>query len=390
MLKLNCPTCGKRLKVPDEMLGRRVGCSGCRGAVEVTAAAVAASAPEVLSLDDESVATLPRAEAPIPAPTPTPAPPQPAPTNQNKAGAAGVAATAGWLLADRLISTLAAIAIQATVFACIAFFAWGGRGADEGPGGEAGFGNIPGESLTNTDDGTLDDAPATAAADNAAELTTTPEISIAQTPTTGNDGLDLSVTVTPSGGGAQTGANDGFGFGGKGGGGEANFLGTSARGNRFCIIADNSGSMGGAPLEYVKAEILKTLGNARGSAKFYVIFFNSRAVPQPVEKWVSGKNEVNEVAEWIRNVRAEGGTEPITGFEAAFKLQPAPDVIYFMTDGGFDAAQVGRIKQLNDRLRRPAVVHTMAFLNRDGESLLSRIASQNRGTYKFVPGFNKP
>ncbi len=292
---------------------------------------------------------------------------------------------------DRLLSGGLAVLFQLVLFTCILLFFWGNSAVGEGPGGEAGFAEIPGEALTNTDDGNLDDTPAGTAGDAASELTNSPDVAITP-PTTTGDGIDLSIELAPSGGstGGGGGAADGFGFSSKGGGGEANFLGTASRGNRFCIIADNSGSMAGAPLEYVKAEILKTVGNARGSAKFHVVFFSDQARDQPSAKWVSGKTETADLAAWVSRIGPEGGTSPIVGFNVALKLDPAPDVIYLMTDGGFDPNEVQAIAAQNAKLKKPAVIHTIAFLNRSGEQQLKKIALDGNGTYRFVAGFNRP
>src|SRR3954453_7042926 len=72
MLKLNCPTCGKRLKVPDRLLGKRIGCSGCRNEVEVTStnSTVGPDDSAPLSLGDELLAPLPPLATPHVSPRP--------------------------------------------------------------------------------------------------------------------------------------------------------------------------------------------------------------------------------------------------------------------------------------------------------------------------------
>src|SRR5205807_2000175 len=96
------------------------------------------------------------------------------------------------------------ILVQAVIFTCIAFSGCGRSASGEGPGGEARFAEVPGESLTNTDNGNFDDAPAGATGDPIGELTTSPEVAIAP-PTNSGEGIDLSITIIPSGGSAGTG-----------------------------------------------------------------------------------------------------------------------------------------------------------------------------------------
>src|SRR5262249_34265340 len=115
---------------------------------------------------------------------------------------------------------------------------------------------------------------------------------------------------------------------------QANFLGSQGNGRRFCIIADCSGSMNGKPIVQVQDEILKTPGALTPDCQFYVIFFSTKARPMPYPTWLNGgKENVDKVAPWVRSVGATGGTRPLPAFQAAFRLDPRPDVIFFMTDG---------------------------------------------------------
>jgi len=142
---------------------------------------------------------------------------------------------------------------------------------------------------------------------------------------------------------------------------EATFLGTRSRGERFCIIADNSGSMVGAPLNHVKQELLKTLTELKEGTKFYVIFFNHREVPMPFESWLdAGKLNVDKVAPWIQGIRAAGGTQPLPAFTKAMNLNPRPDVIFFMTDGLIPNNVPAQVAAINDHQPK-VVIHTIMF-----------------------------
>jgi len=165
----------------------------------------------------------------------------------------------------------------------------------------------------------------------------------------------------------------------------ATFFGTTARGSRFAIIADNSGSMRGAPMDYLKTEIAKTLTKSSGNAKFYVTFFNTTATSQTLNHWTAGRDDIAAVNSWVKSMQTGGGTVPLSGFEHVLKLKPPPDVVYFMTDGNFDPREAEQILALNKALKPPAVIHTIALGGRAGEPLLKQIASQSKGTYRFVP-----
>ena len=89
---------------------------------------------------------------------------------------------------------------------------------------------------------------------------------------------------------------------------------------------------------------------------------------------------------WVRGIRSFGGTSPITGFNDAFTISPPPDVIYFMTDGGFNPQQVRQIKALNAKLKKPATIHGIAFGRGAAVPLIRQIAKDSNGTFRTVNG----
>src|SRR5262249_45427408 len=124
-----------------------------------------------------------------------------------------------------------------------------------------------------------------------------------------------------------------------------------------------------------------------------VIGFHARPVPMPHPTWLrAGAPETEKVKEWVRGVDTELHTFPTPAFEVAFKLNPPPDVIFFMTDGQFAAAVPGRVAALNGTPRK-SVVNTILFSApgkapkaAGADDLLKKIADQNGGTFtRFVP-----
>ncbi len=144
---------------------------------------------------------------------------------------------------------------------------------------------------------------------------------------------------------------------------EITFLNSTARGQRFCIIADNSGSMAGEALEYVKRELLSTLSSLNPESQFCVMFFNSTVEPMPFKGWLKGTREnVARVSPWIKTRGAGGGTEPQMAFVRALQLDPRPDVIFFMTDGLIPSNVPVVVAALNTG--KPAtVIHTIMFVS---------------------------
>lgn len=196
-------------------------------------------------------------------------------------------------------------------------------------------------------------------------------------------------------GGGDIGDGKGLGSGGSGNGG-ASFFGVEAKGSRFLYICDISGSMdwdehgmsNGKRLRALKRELTTSVQALLEHMQFYVIFFSSGAVPINPDntKWIIAKDTGKRWAtDRIGNLHAFGGTEPWPAFDVAFQMRPAPDAIYFMTDGEFDPSVALRIQAINVGSRK-IPIHCITLVERSGEEVMRKIASDSGGTYTHVPG----
>jgi hypothetical protein len=345
-----CIHCGKSLKVPPSLLGRSGRCPHCKKVLDFP------QAQKETGLEDAKAKkrTLRRT-------------------------------------LEQTVSLLLALIVHALLVLIIALFSGGPEGAGS-PGHTVGLGEgLPGSQLTNVHEGNFEAQPVVGAAapdDFSAPVELAPATDL-------NDSDPIAIpALVPSGGGNADGTANPLemlsigGRSGGGSGGDANFMGTSAKGNRFCIIADRSGSMGGPKMEFVKAEIIKTLSELRPGAKFNVIMFDDVAEPMPGGPWMEGRKDAPRVTPWLRSINARGGTEPYPAFQVALRLNPKPDVIFFMTDGLFSGDVPARVAQLNTpgSNGKRVTIHTIAFHDRSGEALLKQIAEQSGGKYRYVPG----
>ena len=195
----------------------------------------------------------------------------------------------------------------------------------------------------------------------------------------------------------------------------AQFLGAQGQGRRFCIIADNSGSMNGPNILDLRAQLLKSITELNANSEFFVFAFNSNPEPMPHHTWLrAGAPEVENVKRWVRALPARNGTNPAPAFAAAFQLNPPPDVIFFMTDGLIPGTVPAQVATMNGNPPRTAV-NTIMFAPNPfarpplppgappgfappvappppvmavarAEDLLKQIASQNRGTFtRYAP-----
>jgi len=270
------------------------------------------------------------------------------------------------------------------IFALTTLEYFGGEGAGE----EVLIGGLPGEKLSQNQDDGLDLAETEPSAEDPLELDNLFEEVVPRDTSRDAGGIDVQLGGVPPSGSE----GGGYGIGGiRGGGGGlgtgVKFMGRSARGKRFCIIADCSGSMRGAKLEFVKQEILETINGMTRDKQFQVVFFSSRAIPFPRTVWLRPRKDKAEVVNWLATITGGGSTQPVPAFKAAFGLRPRPDVIFFMTDGIFDPSAAPAIAALNGRDGKKTIIHTISFVNRSAEHLLRQIATASGGKYSHVAGF---
>ncbi len=206
--------------------------------------------------------------------------------------------------------------------------------------------------------------------------------------------LELTATVVgDSGGGGQgyvgtTGSGDGTNAGrGQGDGG--GFFGLHVEGKRIIYVVDASRSMnhphpGPAKTRFgrVKLELVRAIGEMNGDQQFFIVYFNDRAIPMPARMLKAAYPETQQkYLRWAVQAKADGMTDPEQALLLAISLEP--DVIYFLTDGAFRHRVISEVARRN---QGRVVINTIGFGDDEGAELLQAIATQNGGTYQFIPG----
>ena len=262
------------------------------------------------------------------------------------------------------------------------------RQSGSGPEVVAEIGQLPTETLSESQEESLDTETENEASEDADELLLEVDVVIPEANPVSTASLDQTLAqLMPSGASGGSLSEIGSAGGGSGGLGEGvSFMGVKAYGNRICVIADASGSMSGQKLEHVKTEILETITSLRGSQRFQLIFFASRSTKFPHEGWRHPKVDRGKLVAFLDQTSAGGGTNPTPAFQEAFELSPPPDIIYFMTDGLFGSNVPDEVNRLNTK--RPKVqIHAISFVDQSAESLMRKIAEDSGGTYNHVAGF---
>lgn len=197
--------------------------------------------------------------------------------------------------------------------------------------------------------------------------------------------LALTSRVVGAGGGTGLGGDgtgDGAGAGGGGG-----FFGLKVPELNVVYVVDCSRSMnhphpGPAKTRIgrVKLELVKSVRSLSSNQKFFIIFFNERAIPMPSDRLMEASEGTKlQFLKWMVAARADGQTEP--GQALALALRLKPELIYFLTDGDFRG---GIVKDVAAANRGRVKINTIGFGDNKGEPLLKAIAEQNRGSYQFI------
>lgn len=189
------------------------------------------------------------------------------------------------------------------------------------------------------------------------------------------------------------------------------FFGMKSQGNRFAFLIDYSASMKADQLKVMKHELVKTLTSFNRDVQVALIFFSGPAFiagqdPREVRQhwdnpnrdfnnWIPKKGWKPPVPKWracsptnkaafeknVRGTPTSGGTDWRNPFNMAYTMSPAPQVIFFMTDGATrnPESTVEKVKR-----RNKIQVNSIAFgiPNAQAEEPMKEMAKATRGTFK--------
>ncbi|MFL2870685.1 MAG: vWA domain-containing protein [Pirellulaceae bacterium] len=289
------------------------------------------------------------------------------------------------------MSSMMSCVFHTFLFVCIGLVSCGTIG-DEGEGIAVSLGALPDIELTTSQPSQMLEA-------NEANVTSTDNstldeinVDVITSSNTGGSDADSEIGNLIERGGSASGGTIGeiavAGGASGGAGNEVTFMGITSKGRNICIIADCSGSMAeGTKLPTLKAEILETVKALKPTQKFQVCFFSSAEIPFPRQNWRHPKRDLPVLESWLQQIGPIGGTVPLPAFTYIFQnIKPAPDVVFFMTDGVFDPSQAPQIVRTATSIGGKEVeINTICFESRQGEMAMRDIATQTGGKYRYVP-----
>jgi hypothetical protein len=170
-------------------------------------------------------------------------------------------------------------------------------------------------------------------------------------------------------------------------------FGIEGRGSTFVYLFDRSGSMsdfGGRPLAAAKEELLTSLQVLRATNQFQIIFYNHELAsfnpyhPQPARLMFGDERTKEQAEQFVRQMRASGGTRHLEPLRVALKL--APDVVFFLTDGAQPELTAQQLEEIA-RLNRGTVIHAIEFGVGPATGTVNfmvKLAQQSGGRYVYM------
>jgi Ca-activated chloride channel family protein len=157
-------------------------------------------------------------------------------------------------------------------------------------------------------------------------------------------------------------------------------------------VVDISGSMSGSKLTQARAALHQFLDSLGDEDRFRLIAFNNRVWSQSADWSATNPERLADARDWIRDLRAGGGTNIAGALDEAFIL-PSPEdrlpIVVFVTDGLPSVGETDpeRIAASAGSTRRSARVFSFGVGYDVNTYLLDRLAVHGRGTAEYVePG----
>ncbi|GAA5121962.1 hypothetical protein GCM10023212_18010 [Luteolibacter yonseiensis] len=252
---------------------------------------------------------------------------------------------------------------------------------------------------------------------------------ITHLPAVGFSSLSGGLGGSGHGGGKGAGVGNGFGPGIGNGGGlalpTARFFDLEVKAKRIAYVIDFSKSMKGKRQQLMRTELVKSIGQLDPTQDYQLIFFagpvwlggsvvrmaddQKSAVVidnQGTEhRWTSinignwemsgrrqqapwlraGAENIRQSIETVRKTELEFGTYWKPAIELALGMQPAPEVIYFMTDGIVSKKVYETIDELSRTARRRStVINTISMMEPDAADAMRALAKQSGGAFTQI------
>jgi len=165
-------------------------------------------------------------------------------------------------------------------------------------------------------------------------------------------------------------------------------------GRDFVFVLDRSNSMGEGGLGVLAqaaTELQAAVNVLEENHKFQVVAYHHKPLSiQGDTRYRGGmlkasKENKTRVKKFVDGLAAFGGTEHENALMTAISLRP--DVIVFMTDGGYPKLNDTQIGMLKRAARGQTEIHCVQFGSgalQNSDNFMNRLATANSGTFKYI------
>ncbi|EDM79808.1 von Willebrand factor, type A [Plesiocystis pacifica SIR-1] len=156
------------------------------------------------------------------------------------------------------------------------------------------------------------------------------------------------------------------------------------------FVVDNSGSMGGLPMDTAKGLMRKALKDIRPDDTFTVLRFSESASGLSNKLLPATQDNIEAGVDYVDAMQGMGGTQMTEGIKAALRVPHDPDrlrVVMFLTDGYIGNEQA--IFELIDDNIGDARLFSLGVGGAPNRYLLDGMASVGRGAVTYA-GYDEP
>lgn len=160
-------------------------------------------------------------------------------------------------------------------------------------------------------------------------------------------------------------------------------------GRDFVFVIDRSQSMGSGGLGVIQAsrrELSDAINQLESNHSFQIVGYHDTTVTMSSRKMLAAnaKNKA-AVADFLGGIAAYGGTNHEAGLVTGIAFHP--DVIVFMTDGGYPELNEGKLKMIKRWAGNKTQIHCLQFgagSRQQKINFMTRLAEQNNGSYRYI------
>ncbi len=157
-------------------------------------------------------------------------------------------------------------------------------------------------------------------------------------------------------------------------------------GTNVAFILDNSLDMAtNRKSQVAREQLVRSLNAMDPTHSFYIILSHGGGYDgmPSLGPMTALPENIYTATNWLFSAGNGGAPDPSKAIQRAFSLLPAPDVIWILAGGPVPESSIDVVQNANSSIL--ARVFTIGFYSNEAEKVLSRIANDNRGEYRYVP-----